>query len=79
MLTDNSKVSRIGDFPKGSYVKQFFGVSYDEAVKSANKSDLDCQRYYEQKHKGYKQVSILVAYTEKKKEKESDVKIHVHQ
>ncbi len=54
------KVEHISDFPKGSYVQQFFGKSYDDAVSNANKAG-NFLKYYEQIHYG-KSKSILVSY-----------------
>jgi hypothetical protein len=55
------KVEHLSEFPRGSYVAQFYGKEYKDAVELANKSSLLLVSYYEQIHCG-KQKSILVCY-----------------
>lgn len=62
------KVRSLSEFPKDSYIAQFRGKSYVEAVDSADKSGLPVTHYFEQLHK-YKDETILVSY---KKENENE-------
>ena len=61
------KVERIKDLPKESYIAQFFGKDYEEAIKEANKTkNVRLLAYYEQLHVG-KSMAILVAYKNEEK------------
>jgi hypothetical protein len=61
-----TKVEHISQFPKGSYVAQFFGKNYDDAIKNAGNFG---EYYYCQIHCG-KSKSILVSYN---KENENEI------
>lgn len=62
------EVNRLADFPKGSYVAQFLGKSYEEALEKAYQWQIDtgnnCLKYFKQKLIT-KYYSILVCYERK--------------
>ena len=72
-MTDDDKVERIAEFPKGCNIAQFLGKGYDDAIKEANawqsRTGHNCLKYYEQKLVT-RWHSIIVYYERKENKNE---------
>lgn len=57
------KVGHLSEFPRGSFVSQFSGKTFDEAKEKAEKAKIEFISYFEQAHYGKSKFrTILVSH-----------------